>query len=49
VLLEYRNIWNFPESYQVGAVEGACRAFDQEPRVLMRVHSECDLDLLIRW
>jgi uncharacterized protein DUF2378 len=49
VLLEYRNIWNFPESYQVGAVEGACRSFDQEPRVLMRVHSDCDLDLLIRW
>ncbi len=48
-LLEYRNIWNFAECYQLGAVEGACRAFEQEPRVLMRMHSDCDLDLLIRW
>jgi uncharacterized protein (TIGR02265 family) len=49
VLLEFRGIWNFADAYQVGAVEGGCRAFDEEPRVLMRVHSDCDVDILIRW
>jgi uncharacterized protein (TIGR02265 family) len=49
VLLELRSIWNFADCYQVGAVEGGCRAFDEEPRLLMRVHSDCDVDLLVRW
>jgi uncharacterized protein (TIGR02265 family) len=48
-VLEFRDVWNFADCYQVGVVEGACRAFGVEPRVRARVLSRCDVDLLIRW
>jgi uncharacterized protein (TIGR02265 family) len=49
VVLEFRDVWNFPECYHVGVVEGACRAFGAEPRVRACVRSACDVDLLVRW
>ena len=49
VVLEYRGVWNFPECYQVGVIEGACRAFGADPRVRVRVLSPCDIDMLVRW
>jgi uncharacterized protein (TIGR02265 family) len=49
VVLEYRDVWNFPECYHVGVVEGACRAFGSEARVRTRVLSPCNVDMLIRW
>jgi len=49
VVLEFRGVWNFAECYHVGVVEGACRAFGVDPRVRIRVHSACDVDLLVRW
>lgn len=49
VVLEYRGVWNFPECYQVGVIEGACRAFGADPRVRVRVLSPCDVDMLVRW
>lgn len=48
-VLEFRGIWNFPDTYQVGAIEGGCRAFDANPTIGMRVHSDSDVDMLIRW
>lgn len=48
-VLEYRDVWNFADCYQVGVVEGACQAFGADPRVRARVLSRCDVDLLIRW
>ena len=49
VVLEYRDVWNFPECYHVGVVEGACRAFGSEARVRVRVLSPCNVDMLVRW
>ena len=49
VVLELRDVWNFPECYQVGVIEGGCMAFGPPPRIRTRVLSACDVDLLIRW
>lgn len=48
-VLELRDVWNFADSYHVGAIEGGCRAFGAEPRVRLCVHSATDVDMLIRW
>lgn len=48
-VLEYRDVWNFPDSYHVGAIEGGCRAFGSEPRVRLCVRSATSVDMLIRW
>jgi uncharacterized protein (TIGR02265 family) len=48
-VLELRDVWNFPECYHVGVVEGACMAFGPQPKVRTRVLSPCSVDLLIRW
>src|SRR5690606_25096680 len=48
-ILAYRDVWNFAECYQVGVVEGACRALGAEPRIRACVRSACDVDLLVRW
>jgi uncharacterized protein (TIGR02265 family) len=48
-ILEFRDVWNFPDCYHVGIIEGLCRTFGAEGRVCTRVHSECDVDLLVRW
>jgi uncharacterized protein (TIGR02265 family) len=49
MVLEFRSVWNFPECYQVGAIEGGCRAFGAAPRIRTRVLSPSDVDMLIRW
>ena len=49
VLLELREVWNFPDCYHVGVVEGACRALGVDARVRTRVLSACDVDMLVRW
>jgi uncharacterized protein (TIGR02265 family) len=49
MLLEFRDVWNFPDCYQVGVIEGGCRAFGVTPRILTRVLSPCNVDMLIRW
>lgn len=48
-VLELRNVWNFPECYQIGVIEGACRSFGAEVRVRVRVRSSSSVDLLVRW
>jgi len=49
VVLEFRDVPNFPDCYHVGVIEGVCRAFDAEPRIRTRVHSARDVDMLVRW
>ncbi|MDX2052530.1 MAG: DUF2378 family protein [Polyangiaceae bacterium] len=46
---EFRSIWNFPDCYQVGVMEGGCKVYERNHSVSLRVLSECDVDLLIRW
>ncbi|HTV18455.1 MAG TPA: DUF2378 family protein [Polyangiaceae bacterium] len=49
VVLEYRDVYNFVECYQVGIVEGACRACGSVPQVRVRQRSAHHLDMLVRW
>lgn len=49
VLLEFRSVWNFADCYQVGCMEGGCRAYNRTHFVTTDVISECDVDMLIRW
>jgi uncharacterized protein (TIGR02265 family) len=49
VVLELRDVWNFPECYHVGVIEGGCMAFGPQPKVKTRVLSPCSVDMLIRW
>ncbi len=49
VVLEYRDVWNLAECYQVGVIEGGCRAFGAEARISLRVHSSASIDMLVRW
>jgi uncharacterized protein (TIGR02265 family) len=48
-VLEYRDVWNFPDCYQVGAIEGGCRAFGATPTVRVCAHGRASVDMLIRW
>jgi len=48
-VLEYRDVWNFPDCYQVGAIEGGCRAFGADAAVRLCVRSSASVDMLIRW
>lgn len=48
-VVEFRGIWNFPECYQVGVMEGVCRTYGRTGVSRVRVLSEQDVDLLIRW
>jgi len=49
VVLEYRDLYNFVECYQVGIIEGGCRAFGSSARIRLRSLSPHDADMLIRW
>src|SRR5688572_13951778 len=49
VVLELRNLWNFPECYQVGVLEAGSAAFGPLPHLKTRVLSACDVDVLVRW
>jgi len=49
VVLEFREIHNFVDCYQVGTMEGGCRAYRKNEHITIRQYSEVDLDMLIRW
>lgn len=44
-----RNIWDWPDAWQVGLFEGGCLAFREVGTVRVRLHSICDADLEIKW
>lgn len=48
-MLELRGVWGWPDAYNVGVHEGALDALGVDGEVLVRVHSLCDADLLVRW
>ncbi len=45
ILVEVRNAWIFPESYQVGIYEGALPTYNKTGRVLVRTRSLSEIDL----
>lgn len=48
-VLELRDVWTWPDAYNVGVHEGGLDAWGLEGEVRVRVHSPCDVDLRITW
>lgn len=48
-VVELRQICNFPDSYQVGVIEGLMLACGIQGRITPRALSPCDADLTIEW
>jgi uncharacterized protein (TIGR02265 family) len=48
-ILQLRGVWGWPDAYNVGVHEGALDALGVFGEVLVRVHSLCDVDLLVSW
>ncbi len=48
-LMALRDVWSYPDCYQVGIFEGAMRMFGLRGTIKARRHSLCDVDLLIEW
>lgn len=44
-----RNIWDWPDAWQVGLFEGGLLAFREAGTVRVRLLSMCDADLEIKW
>lgn len=44
-----RNIWDWPDAWQVGLFEGGLLAFKETGTVRVRNRSMCDADLQIQW
>jgi uncharacterized protein (TIGR02265 family) len=47
--VELRQIWNFPDAYQVGVFEGTASAMGLTGEVRIRSISPCDVDFAVRW
>lgn len=48
--LEFRDIWNFADCYQVGVMEGAMVAYRVKGTVsAQKLQRPCDVDLRLRW
>lgn len=48
-IFELRDVWDFPDSVQVGIFESAIKEAVGESRVLTRRHSISDVDVLLEW
>lgn len=48
-LLELRELYDFPDTYYVGVIEGILAGFDTQGEVLVRDVTLCDADMLVRW
>ncbi|MBI5511242.1 MAG: DUF2378 family protein [Deltaproteobacteria bacterium] len=48
-VIELRDVWSFPETYQVGVFEGAMSLLGVAGEIQVRPRSLCDTDLLITW
>lgn len=44
-----RGVWAFPDVHELGVFEGVLQYFEKSGRVLVRVLSMCDVDLLLEW
>jgi uncharacterized protein (TIGR02265 family) len=47
--VELRQIWTFPDAYQIGVFEGALSALGLTGDVQIRLISPCDADFAVRW
>jgi uncharacterized protein (TIGR02265 family) len=48
-VVRLRDLWNIPDSYQVGVFEGALIATGLRGEVKVRVLSPCDVDFEVTW
>lgn len=48
-VVQLRDVWAFPDAYQIGIYEGGLTAFRLEGEVRIRLLSPCDADLEITW
>lgn len=48
-VMEFRDIWNFADCYQVGALEGGCFEYEKGTTVELDVRSQSSVDMLVRW
>lgn len=48
-IVALRGVWLFPDVYQLGCLEGFLETFQKSGRVLVRVLSMCDVDLMLEW
>jgi uncharacterized protein (TIGR02265 family) len=48
-IIEIRNVWSFPDSYQIGVFEGAMDPLGATGEIKVRNVSACNADLLITW
>ncbi len=48
-IIQLRQVWSFPDSYQVGVFEGTMHALGVNGTVKLRNVSLCDADLLLSW
>jgi uncharacterized protein (TIGR02265 family) len=49
MLIELRNNWSFPDTYNVGIFEGAAEAFGVKGIMRTHVFSDNDLDVFVAW
>lgn len=48
-IIALRGVWIFPDVHELGVFEGIMQHFEKSGRVLVRVLSICDVDLLLEW
>jgi uncharacterized protein (TIGR02265 family) len=48
-IISLRDVWSYPDCYQVGIFEGAMRMFKLQGTIKVRRFSLCDVDLAIEW
>ena len=48
-VIEFRNVWVFPESYHVGVFQEAMKAFQVDGEIKLHAHSMCDIDMELTW
>jgi uncharacterized protein (TIGR02265 family) len=48
-VVQLRDLWSFPDTYQVGVFEGALIAVGLRGEVKVRVRSACDVDFEVTW
>jgi uncharacterized protein (TIGR02265 family) len=48
-VVEFRDMWEYPDCYQPGILAAGVRAYGENPKVRVRVHSRCNVDVEITW
>jgi uncharacterized protein (TIGR02265 family) len=48
-VIELRNVWDFPDSFQLGSLEGGMAFFGQRADVRLEALSECDANYELLW